>query len=661
MSSHSKPRSTAILIPETLPEHGLGHITRMLGLRRELLGQGTFTEPDLTFGLYAATLEQRPEVRALLRSQGVPTDSILQIDSISSRTPQSVACDIVVFDRRVLERSFVEFILNKLSTGTAQRPVLLGIDAVGSGAELCDYVIDGFPRLNGLPGNEQHTAFISSAAVASPGTGSNSTSGASEVQRILITLGGAGDAERELPLLRALQRTVTGPAEVHIYGTDSADRTSTYQNMNSDALRVHQHGFDPGLSQRLGEFDLVLTHFGLTAYEAAAAGCAVLLVNPGRYHQQLSRHAGFDTLPQGRLAHRRWIRILGDLLRNPEALRTRTAEVLSPAGRSTAQVVQDLMRYRTERTVTMNDPHISASPAHCPVCSADSSSLLYRFPAKNYSRCKSCGVLFMHRATAHGIRYNTEYFFREYEKQYGKSYLEDFHHIKGMGKKRLRHILSLLNGSIGSPGTQASGSTPPISAAEYNFTALDIGCAYGPFMAAVQEVGALCFGIDVAEDAVRHVVHQLGFQAACIPVQELNADTQFGRNCFDVVTMWYVIEHFDRLGPVLKKIAGIVAPNGVFAFSTPNGAGISARRNRKQFLHNSPADHFTVWEPDGAAAILGRYGFHVERIVITGHHPERFPIVGRWAGLAPLGWILTQISRVLALGDTFEVYARRVQ
>jgi len=672
VSFHDSPRSTVLLLPETLPEHGVGHITRMLGLRRELLHQRNTQEQDIILGLGTHDLE-RAAVRRLLRAYEVPAESLLLLDARISQVAPESPCDLVVLDRRTLERSFVELVLTRV--GRSHRPVLLGLDTVGSGAELCDYVIDGFPRLSGLRGNEHHTAFISSSAVISPRTASSSSQRGTEMLRVLITLGGTGDEKRESILLRALYHSHSRqPLEVHIYGTPPTDHASADAGQavvepapqklvgrtrdtadTSNRITVHRHGFDPSLAQNLSEFDLVCTHFGVTAYEAAAAGCAVLLLNPSRYHQQLSRTAGFATLPRASLSHFGPTRAVGKLLESLAPVRARTAAVLSPEGRSTVGVVQDLLQYRQTQASMTQQQHIAPNPAQCPVCSSGSASLLYRFPARNYLRCHVCGMLFMRRAMTHGIQYNTDYFFKEYEKQYGKSYLEDFHHIQRMGDRRLQHIQALLHSSV------STGATPATSASAFRFSVLDVGCAYGPFMAAAQEAGARSFGIDVAEDAVRYVVEQLGFQAACVPVQELNSVHQFGLDSFDVVTMWYVIEHFDRLDSVLQKIAGLVAPNGVFAFSTPNGSGISARTNHKRFLYSSPEDHYSVWEANTAARILRRYGFQVERVVITGHHPERFPVVGRWSCHAAIGWILQRLSSLFALGDTFEVYARKVK
>ena len=98
---------------------------------------------------------------------------------------------------------------------------------------------------------------------------------------------------------------------------------------------------------------------------------------------------------------------------------------------------------------------------------------------------------------------------------------------------------------------------------------------------------------------------------------------------------------------------------GVLAFSTPNGRGVSARKNLGEFLRNSPSDHFIILSPRGLGRLLARYGLVLRRVRITGHHPERFPgllgaMARRWG---PARAALMATSRFLGLGDTFEAYA----
>jgi SAM-dependent methyltransferase len=238
----------------------------------------------------------------------------------------------------------------------------------------------------------------------------------------------------------------------------------------------------------------------------------------------------------------------------------------------------------------------------------------------------------MIRTSPPPIEYAADYFFGFYKQQYGKTYLEDFPNLIAMGKKRLQSIQTLLNGGAG----------------ESPLPLLDIGCAYGPFLAAARDEGFAPEGIDAAEDAVRYVREELHIPARTgfFPDSGSWKDGQFA-----VVSLWYVIEHFEDLVPVLKEINRLLTRGGVLAFSTPSFSGISGRTSPRGFLEKSPEDHYTVWSPGICGKLLARYGFELKKITVTGHHPERFPLAGRFLKLK--GWI----SRTAGLGDTFEAYA----
>jgi 2-polyprenyl-3-methyl-5-hydroxy-6-metoxy-1,4-benzoquinol methylase len=208
------------------------------------------------------------------------------------------------------------------------------------------------------------------------------------------------------------------------------------------------------------------------------------------------------------------------------------------------------------------------------------------------------------------IQYGEDYFFAQYKEQYGKTYLEDFPLLKEMGKRRIRQIRHLLG--IGTERPRL----------------LDIGCAYGPFLAAASEGGFSPFGIDPAEEAIRYVNEKLHISAFRGFFPSFGCLELRGAGSFDVVTLWYVIEHFENCRQVLEEARRILRAGGVLAFSTPSASGISWRKSVQKFMEKSPDDHFTLWNPRTCRKILAQYGFEVKKIVITGHHPERFPRIG---------------------------------
>ena len=189
---------------------------------------------------------------------------------------------------------------------------------------------------------------------------------------------------------------------------------------------------------------------------------------------------------------------------------------------------------------------------------------------------------------------------------------------------------------------------------------LEIGCAHGPHLAAARDEGFIPMGIDPTKDAVDYVRNTLGIQI----VEGLFPQTPIPvSKPFDVVTLWLAIEHMPDCIPVLAEIHKLLKPGGILAISTPSYSGISGRKAVKQFLHNSPADHFTIWSPKMCKKALALYGFKVKKIFIYASHPECFPLIGKFikSDKNPLFWVFYALCKIFGLSDMFEVYAVKNQ
>jgi 2-polyprenyl-3-methyl-5-hydroxy-6-metoxy-1,4-benzoquinol methylase/spore coat polysaccharide biosynthesis predicted glycosyltransferase SpsG len=450
--------------------------------------------------------------------------------------------------------------------------------------------------------------------------------------------------------------------------------------VKSFANKYTSMGLLPNLSEHLHEYDLIITHYGLTAFESLYAGVPVMLVSPGGYHEKLARAAGFYSAGVGKGRAAQLARLLlGKGAVNHtflENLKIRCAALAAkyglnhPPKKSLAELINGF---------TPNVSH------NCPVCGAALQvPVLARFAERSYRHCNCCGIISMNRLNPPLIEYQREYFFESYQKQYGLTYLEDFPNLIAMGKRRLAVIKSLL------PNNTAA-----------NAQLLDIGCAYGPFLAAAREEGYSPYGIDPAEDAVRYVTQTLGIPAiqgffpkmgsgeerertgalrGCPPQRGEAEDRRAGargetspflpcsplptpHSPFSVITLWFVIEHFRDCVPVLKEIRTLLKPGGVLAFSTPSFSGVSGRFSLKRFLERSPADHWTIWSPAICKKALKNAGYQHKKTVNSGHHPERFPLLGKLvrSKKGPLYRLLLAVSKIFSLGDTFEVYAVKKQ
>jgi 2-polyprenyl-3-methyl-5-hydroxy-6-metoxy-1,4-benzoquinol methylase len=474
--------------------------------------------------------------------------------------------------------------------------------------------------------------------------------------RVLVIFGAEDPACLTVPASLALAREAGNSCEV----------TAIFGPLNKSPVRAALaeagvravSGNGGGVRELFSGYNLLVTHFGLGVFEALAAKVPIVLVSPGKYHEALAKNAGFVSAGTGK----RGVHRLGSLLFTKGLPDENKIRHIAETSRAAAVRWLDTAipgvetPQRTQTAPDLGRFLLSWAPVvhrRCPVCGGERRRLLERFPGRTYRRCLDCGIVYMDRTGPPPQQYDAAYFFEAYQKQYGKTYLEDFPALKKNGKRRLGIIKGLLSKNSRKPaGASSSGA---VSASLLRL--LDVGCAYGPFLEAAGEEGFVPEGIDPAKDAVRHVREKLKFEAfhGFFPEDLPGVITAAAYNA---VTFWFVIEHFENPETALAAVNRLLVPGGALAFSTPSFRGVSRRRSRGAFLENSPEDHWTIWDPRNCAKILSLYGFTLRKTVITGHHPERFPVVGRFLKPGRTAYrLFFMISRVFGLGDTFEVYA----
>lgn len=396
------------------------------------------------------------------------------------------------------------------------------------------------------------------------------------------------------------------------------------------------------LKEELYKYDLVITHYGFTAFEAVAAGCAVILLETSKLHKKLAKKYGFAFINKNKLNSKNILKLISTkekvflsndlqkkLQSNKDTKSQNLAEFLnnlSTGKRYSCPLSDNLSLHNKEKK------------------SAD--KVIYRDQNKTLRLCKDCGCLYIAWSKQPQRKYEKDYFFTEYKNQYGKTYIDDFEAIKNQGLRRINNIKKI------------------ISSKDKNNkqSLLDVGCAYGPFLKAAKENCFDCYGIDVSKDAVEYVNNQLNIQAYCGEFPKIILNQCFDKVKFNVITMWYVIEHFAKLDDVLKMINKSLLKNGCFAFSTPALNGISGKFNKKSFFLKSPIDHFTIWHSFKCKKILKNYGFNVKKVVSTGHHPERLPFLSQKAkNNKKLMNLLLFLSKIFRLGDTCEIYCIKIR
>ena len=230
--------------------------------------------------------------------------------------------------------------------------------------------------------------------------------------------------------------------------------------------------------------------------------------------------------------------------------------------------------------------------------------------------------------------YEEDYFVAEYKKKYGKTYEEDKSNIELLAENRLKILKTYIEGG----------------------KLLDFGSGMGFFAEYCEKNGFQTLSIDKSKYAVDYITNVLKLKSVHSGEEFLENTDQM----FDVVTSFYVIEHVKDFKKLLFLFKCHLNKNGVLVLSTPNSAGKSIKYNFFNYVNEHPEDHYIIISPLVLKRILKRMGFGNIKINITGIHIERFTKSKMLQNSKLAGKLFTFIAKIFHLGDTFEIYARKL-
>ncbi len=603
---------------------GYGHFKRTTGLAKQLIRGEKF---ELSFLVETSNVRVFEGVKQQLQKS--LSESKNPIGVFSSVEELGESFHVVFVDRM---KTQMKCLLEYMRLG----PVV-GLDEGGDARVFFPYLIDALQEDKDNRPNLFSYSFM--------GIGEKKTIGVKKIklppERILVSFGGEDPYELSLKFLRAVRGYVEKRRDSEKFLSECSIEI-VVGPLFSDSLRkrIEKVARNTSLNIRvlkavedvmalMENYDLVITSYGITAYEALGLGVPPVLFNPTSYHGKLAKNIGFYDIGVGKPLIKKLVKLISN--------RQKLEEVVI--------ALQKKIRDRDYSVERFLDKFSFTGQLCCPICGELNYSLM-RFRDRTYFKCARCGLVYLANWESGSFFYDERYFFEDYKKQYGKTYLEDFGSIKRLGKKRLEIIKRYMSKRfLEGAGSKEGGK----------LRLLDVGCAYGAFLQAASEEGFRVVGVDLSCDAVRYVENNLHLEAECGDFIEVDFFKRGGDEKFDVVTMWYVIEHLRELPKALEKVSNLLRRGGIFAFSTPNLYGISGRRNLEEFLKKSPKDHFFIFSHESAEKILSEYGFKVLRFSTTGIHPERFPFYRPL-----LRHPYRVLGRYLRLGDTFEVFAEKV-
>ncbi len=598
------PRPRVLFCTAAGGEYGFGHLKRCTSV---------IDEGDRIF-------EGVLLIRGGTEAGNLKVRDILSRYSVCDNLENAGDVDLIISDQRDTGRSEIK--------GYTKRAPVISLDDRGAGRRCAHVTIFSLPTVEGFTGNYAGPSYI-----VIDRTIREARKDRVQGSDVVVSFGGTDPHNLTEFVTRALNRikvkplVVRGPLFTH---KPPAGEYTPVENPES-------------MGEVLSRAAVLITSFGLTVYEALYLDIPVILYNHSRYHFELARSL---TEPQNIGYH-------GAL--KEEVLSERLAQALSDRHRlirSSAGNRVQIDDRGAERIVSIIEKALQGSRKGC-LFDHGVYTALKRENTHTLMACSTCGDVFLYELEGPGDIYGDgDYFFSEYERQYGKSYVEDRENISRLGEARL----DMIERCFTRRAVKGSGlSTRDHSAQSKKL--LDVGCALGFFMDVSRQRGWMPTGVEISPFAARWVREHLGFSV----VNASFLETEFQPESFDVITFFFVAEHFKDVEKVIERAYTALKWGGLITFALPNRGGISYRIDRARYVDEHPRDHYFDTSPRNLVRFLKQYGFRKLRVRTTGIHPERFfRKLGMGRNIRLLDAIYNGIARVMRLGDTFEYYGVKI-
>jgi 2-polyprenyl-3-methyl-5-hydroxy-6-metoxy-1,4-benzoquinol methylase len=147
---------------------------------------------------------------------------------------------------------------------------------------------------------------------------------------------------------------------------------------------------------------------------------------------------------------------------------------------------------------------------------------------------------------------------------------------------------------------------------------LEVGCGSGDFLDELLRSGVWdAVGIEPNENAAQYSEKRLG-----IPIyQEKFSEVEFENKSFDVLIMWYVLEHLEEPVKSMQKAYKLLHDGGWFVFSIPYLEGWEARVFGEYWSGWDLPRHLYIFPIKLIRQILSEIGFEIvaEKCISSGH------------------------------------------
>ena len=252
----------------------------------------------------------------------------------------------------------------------------------------------------------------------------------------------------------------------------------------------------------------------------------------------------------------------------------------------------------------------------CNLCQRDQARLFLATPVDTLVQCRQCSLVYVNpRSLAAESDYEEVFFLQEYKDVYGVDYIEDRDNITRLARARLDAI----------ERHKPRGKL------------LDVGCAAGFLLDEARRRGWEPQGVEISRFASEYARRKLELE---VFTGSLEA-AKFPDAEFDVVVLYFVLEHLRNPLALLQEISRILKPGGLLSVAVPNIAGLYFRWKQAEWIaervrHQS---HFYEFSPRTLRRMLAAAGLRTIALTSEGRYTRGHVLAG-WVKRLRLGNVL---------------------
>ena len=196
---------------------------------------------------------------------------------------------------------------------------------------------------------------------------------------------------------------------------------------------------------------------------------------------------------------------------------------------------------------------------------------------------------------------------------------------------------------------------------------LDVGCGKGDYLAAQRRLGWQVHGIEINPHAVQYARDVLKLDVFEGDIAQSN----FPPDHFDVITMWWYLEHVHDPLHVLRQARQIIRRDGTLIVGVPNWNSLEARWFGRAWYHLDAPRHLYLFTPDVLDSMLRQAGFQTIALDFILWLDDPAQTIERWLkirtgrerqlpkplrlALAPLSWLAARVHRSSLIIATAQV------